>query len=508
MSKGNAWKRAIGAAIVGNNIAKAWQMEVQARAGLDPRVCPVCGDATEYEWYQGVVWACVCMTSPNDRGRLIFEAAKQAEVNVFDRQDRVSLLEIRSGHGAGEDDGKQGTLVAKFASAKRNPTWQFKESIPLFAKEMPSVPEGLWVWYPKWWPTKALAEYDARRETEIAQQLAEAKAKASELAAKVGNVYQARYCSECGRMTCPGEEANKECEIISPHPSKLLAFWKDRVRDLQEVVDEVEAKKRKSAEKDMQIANALDNQGFWFGYLDIGKVPEGAFWFVPNSAGQGPHPKLVVASKLTIEQLGKLIHSEEPKAEVKDTGRNIEIHTGRPRTWIGKGGAVAKHLGKAVGKFVKIVERERSAVSHTTIPQSQSPAAKSGFGSIRVSSITPSPFSSRAVFSEICSCGGQYGSVEGPVISAGKGQVGTFLKCQSCGKQLAYPFCYLSSITTKDGRSAGSRFSFEGENGVWTGSHDRRKATRDELDQLEKLVELMKLRDKFSGSIEAARRKD
>lgn len=321
-----------------------WCEQVLRVAGLDPRVCPVCGPRqSEYGWNMAVL-CCRCFSwpYPTARTELIMKAAHAAGAEIHAQDDPEPILQI-------VDDA--GNLVAEYRKGRHHPVWYFYgEPESSFDKEDYPILEGLRVIYPAWWPPE-LAEEDRSEDVAIQQELEKVFAEIDILGGKV--------CHACGSRGCSSQSYDPQpCDNQGMHPGRVLRWASDSLQNLREARRKSEEKMLERQEEQKALDDDLRLQGFFRGHKGKAEVPSGAEVLFSRSDGSRSDPlQLIIASKLTFGQLVETVKAEGDGSTVEKKGSIIVLSTSYPAKWIGKGGMVAQALGRAMGSFVKVVEK-------------------------------------------------------------------------------------------------------------------------------------------------------
>ncbi len=149
-----------------------------------------------------------------------------------------------------------------------------------------------------------------------------------------------------------------EEKLQQEHPVLLLRRAKAQV---EQRAREKEALAKQEAERQAdqaEVDKALATAGFFDGRLGKATLPEGVTIIRRESMGSRRDPYyLVAAPKLTLAQLRALVQARGDYSEVVEEGGTVSIVTPNPGQWIGRGGSTIKALGRALGRYVKVVEK-------------------------------------------------------------------------------------------------------------------------------------------------------
>lgn len=327
---------------------REWSQGVLRVAGLDPRVCPVCGPRqTEYGWNMAVLCCkCFAWPYPTARAELILKAAHAAGAEIHSAQDPI----IQVVDGAGN-------LVAEYRMGRHHPVWNFLEGPKSsFDKGDYPIPEGLKVMYPPWWPVATLEEFDGRDAEAVQQELVKVFAEIETLGGKV--------CRTCGSRGCASQcydrYGPKPCDNQGMHPGRVLRWASDSLQNLRGARRKSEEKGAERQKEQKALDDALSVHGFFRGRKGHAELPAESEVIFSDSAGSRSDPiQFIIASKLSFEQLKEAVKATGDGSSIKWIGRTVVLTTEYPSKWIGKGGRVAQTLGRAVGTFIKVVEKGR-----------------------------------------------------------------------------------------------------------------------------------------------------
>lgn len=372
MAKGIGWMMAIGAGLMSD--AKDWYAAVIAAAGLDPRVCPMCGFTFEYEW-NGAVWCCRCFASPapTKRADIVLTAAhnakadNNAKADIWAFEDPDPILWLVD--GAGE-------VVAGYVKGRHNPIWEFSIHIGVFEKpeDFPPLPEGLHVEYPSWWPQEALRVFGETHAAELLQRREAAKVESRELGVKFGrerrtfsgaSEWDKTHCEVCGESDCPGATTDPWAEVKDPPckhsdelEERLVLRWEGLVKGRKAHLEAAVAEAEKAKADQAKVDSALATAGFYDGRLGLAALPEGVVVIRRDSMGDRSDPHLLVASpKLNLDQLRALVQARGDFSEVQIHDGKVCILSPNPGNWIGREGSTIKALSKALGRFIKVEKK-------------------------------------------------------------------------------------------------------------------------------------------------------
>lgn len=489
MAKGTGFYQAFFASL--QSLASLWHAELIESAGLDLRVCPVCGSAERWSWESmAECWHCSC-TAEHPRRAIIEAAAKAAGSSIS--------IEIKN---------SSDQLVARsYDSRKMGIVWNVEIQISAFttAEELPPMPQGLKVVYPAWWPTLALAEFDAQQEIETTRLLAQTKARAIELGIKLGrdnvflNNWKDLFCEVCGDKLCSGAQRtfqNEEppCQHRDDHPTRILSGWQSLIQLRQRDLD-------KWASEQKVVDDALASQGFFFGRPASARFPQETVILRSDT-----WLTFAVAPSLTVAQLIGVAKEFDGSIALEENGLII-IKTKHASSWIGRGGDKIKALQKAIGLRIKVIEvtafelkpQSATPVAPQFVVQPSTPAKPlqpiiGTFGK-RVTELDSLIQKMEEAGKPTCLvCDHELETQDRDVGSFGK--LDRRLHCPSCNKQYKFPQRYLDSIQIGEGNgSTGGSFSFKSE-GITTGTGAmKRLATPDEVKKLAGSVKLLGLEE-------------
>jgi hypothetical protein len=477
--------------------AQQWQEDVFRAAGIDSRVCVVCGNARYFYWdAMGKFFTCDCIKSSTKRGQLILDAVQQASAFLE--------LEIRD---------SAGILVASFfESRQKGVVWNFEQFLPTMDREavFPPLPQGINIAYPTWWPSEKLATFDAERTKQLPILIDEAKAKAKSLGAVIGRAPQhtTSYCESCGESYCPAADiGDGECVNLDDHPEEILQHWLSVIARQEKLAQDRLELAAIAARDQQQVEAALVKQGYFKGRLGKAKQPDWAMLMSSASAGNKNNPEVfLIAAKLTLEQLQKLVPAFGDLSSIVVENGQVKILTQHPGVWKGSGGTVIKRLSAALGQNIQVVEQHANKTELVSLPISVAP----------IPTVIKKPLDLLIEQMEsgqplTCSCGGELQIVDKEVNVPGKPKHDRKLVCQTCHKAVDFPKRYLNGISIKHQYSTSDRgsFTFDAE-GVTTGSRLMKSpATTDELALLEKVLRLLQLQDEspFKSALAVAKSK-